>query len=312
MTLAEDFEQVILSPNHGGPTGPIVAVCFHSTESGGTARAIGQFFARPETQASTTGVFSDTDDCGCVEYGVTAWHSGAGSPWNGRIEGYEHIGFARFTREEWLSHKPMLDRSARHSAKRCKALSIPIRKITPAQLREAVLSGDPSKGGICSHKDITDAVPVYGGHYDPGPNFPWDYYIDRVLFFAGGATPTPIPEDDMPYTPQQLTQFSTDGTIIAGNFIARDPRDGGVFIFTKLSMDRRHVPSVSAVTKARTQLGIPFLRGDDPTASQDLDPEVVDLFAVNADDGAPVELTADAMTALVQSVVDGFAHALGD
>lgn len=126
-----------------------------------------------------------------------------------------------------------------------------------------------------------------------------------------GTTPTPIPpEDDMPYTPQQLTQYATDGTIIAGNFIARDPRDGGVFIFTKLSMDRRHVPSESAAMKARTQLGIPFLRGDDPTASQDLDPEVVDLFARNQDDGAPVSLSADGMTALVQSVVDGFADAL--
>lgn len=193
MGFYEDFDSVILSPNHGGPSGVIVALCFHDEEAPETndqAENVAAFFAKSSTQASTTGTIDNNSMVGCVPYGVTAWHSGAGSPWNGAIEGYEHSGYARQTREEWLDAYgiEMLERSAKHFAKRCHDLNIPPRKVTPAQLREAVMTRDPSKGGICSHKDITDAVPVQYGHYDPGPDFPWDYYISRVNFYYGGNT----------------------------------------------------------------------------------------------------------------------------
>lgn len=205
MTFHDDFDAVILSPSHGGATGTIVALCFHDTEGGGTARNVGQFFANPNTQASTTGVFSDTDSCGCVPYNVTAWHSGAGSPWNGAIEGYEHVGFAAWSRDQWLAHGPMLDRSARHYAKRCQALGIPPRKINADQLARAIATRNPADGGICGHYDITLAAGVYGGHTDPGPEFPWDHYIDLVRHYHGGAAAasasptTPEPEEiDVP------------------------------------------------------------------------------------------------------------------
>lgn len=191
MTFEQDFDAIILSPSHGGPTGPIVALCFHDTEGSGSAKNVGLFFANPATQASTTGVFSDFDSCGCVPYGITAWHSGAGSPWNGAIEGYEHVGFASWSRAEWLAHMPMLDRSARHFAARCKTLGIPPRKIGPDQLARAIATRNPADGGICGHYDITLAAGVYGGHTDPGPNFPWDTYIDLVRKYHDGATPTP-------------------------------------------------------------------------------------------------------------------------
>lgn len=201
MTLVDDCDEYIPSPNHGGASGPIVALCFHDTEGGGTAADVARYFQNPAIQASTTGVFDDSSFVGCVPYGVTAWHSGAGSPWNGAIEGYEHVGFARWTRDEWLSHGSMLDRSARHFAKRCHDLGIPPRRVTPAELRAAVLSGNSAAGGICSHYDITQAVPVYGGHTDPGPNFPWDHFIALVqTYHAGAPAPTPQPpeDDDVP------------------------------------------------------------------------------------------------------------------
>lgn len=208
MSFTQDFDSIVLSPSHGGPTGTIVALCFHDTEGTGTAKNVGLFFANPATQASTTGVFSDVDSCGCVPYRTTAWHSGAGSPWNGMIEGYEHVGYAAWSRDEWLRHMPMLERSARHFAKRCRELGIPPRKITPQQLAHAIQTQTPADGGICSHYDITIAAGVYGGHTDPGPNFPWDIYIGLVQkyhglpsFISPSPSTPPAPSPEVPDVP---------------------------------------------------------------------------------------------------------------
>lgn len=186
-----DFDQIILSPSNGkDPGNKVVALIFHdmeAPESPGRAEQCAQFFANPNTQASTHGCIDNQKLVGCVPYGVSAWHTGAGSPWNGMTEGYEHAGYANQSREQWMDEYglAMMEISAKHFAKRCKALGIPPRRITPAQLNEAIQSKDPSKGGICGHGDITAAKPVPGGHTDPGPNFPWDYYIGRVQAHHG-------------------------------------------------------------------------------------------------------------------------------
>lgn len=239
MTFEQDFDSIVLSPSHGGATGTIVALCFHDTEGGGTARNVGQFFANPATQASTTGVFGDSDSCGCVPYGTTAWHSGAGSPWNGAIEGYEHVGYASWSRAEWLNHSTMLVRSAKHFAKRCKALGIPPRKIGPDQLARAIATRNPADGGICGHYDITQAAGIYGGHTDPGPNFPWDYYIDLVRQYHDG-TPAPTPTPSHPEEPlmvtdddaQKIRQIVKEELAAAAlrPWIGRDETSGGIYL----------------------------------------------------------------------------------
>lgn len=194
MTFAADFDSVVLSPNHGGPTGTIVALCFHDEEYpeiGTAAEDTAAFFSRTSSGASTTGAIDNNSKVGCVPYGVKAWHSGAGDPWNGAIEGYEHSGYAKQSRSEWIDvyGLQMLELSAAHFAKRCTELGIPIRYIGAAQLAAAVQARNPALGGICGHIEITRAAGVYGGHTDPGPNFPWDYYIGRVQHFAGGGDP---------------------------------------------------------------------------------------------------------------------------
>lgn len=226
MGIEDDYDDVILSPNYKGPTGgKIVALAFHDTESGGSARDVANYFARQSTGASTTGVFDDNESIGCVEYGMTAWHTGHGDPWNFRIEGNEHVAYASWSREEWLKHSKMLNKSAKHYAKRCLELGIPIRKIDGTQLRRAVLSGDPSQGGICGHKDISDATD--GGHYDPGPNFPWDIYMNLVKSYANGEQPT-MPEDPIlipELTPEQIEEnelMSAKDDIIAAVNAAKD------------------------------------------------------------------------------------------
>lgn len=207
MGIEDDFDQVIWSPNcKPGTGGKIVALGIHSTEGGGTAANVGRYFQNDALDAATTGVFGDNDAVGCVEYGMTAYHSGHGDPWNYRIEGYEHVAFAAWSTEEWMKHGKMLDRSARHMAKRAVALGIPIRKIDGTQLRRAVLSGDPSQGGFCGHKDISDATD--GGHWDPGPGFPWEFYLKLVKSYANGEQPT-MPEDPIlipELTPEQIEE----------------------------------------------------------------------------------------------------------
>lgn len=201
MSFSDDFDQLIISESHGGPSGTIIALCFHDAESPETpdgAENVAYYLQPSSRQASVTGCIDSNSKVGCVPYGTTAWHSGAGSPWNGAIEGYEHSGYARQTRDEWLDpySKAMLEISAAHYAKRCHDLNIPPRKINSDQLIRAIATRNPADGGICGHYDITIAAGIYGGHTDPGPNFPWDYYIDRVRFFFGSPpdpSPTPVP-----------------------------------------------------------------------------------------------------------------------
>lgn len=226
MGIEDDFDQVIWSPNcKPGTGGKIVALGVHSTEGSGTAANVGYYFQNDALDASTTGVFGDDDAVGCVEYGMTAYHSGHGDPWNYRIEGYEHVAFAAWSTEEWMKHGKMLDRSARHMAKRAVALGIPIRKIDGTQLRRAVLSGDPSQGGFCGHKDISDATD--GGHWDPGPGFPWGFYLNLVKSYANGEQPT-MPEDPIlvpELTPEQIEEnelMSAKDDIITAINTAKD------------------------------------------------------------------------------------------
>jgi peptidoglycan hydrolase-like protein with peptidoglycan-binding domain len=202
VAFENDFNQIILSPNCKPWGRPVVALIFHDEEfpeKDFSDIDVGNFFSKISTGASTHGVHSRVSSTGCVRYGWAAWHSGAGDPYNGQTEGYEHDGYAHQTRAEWLDPYgvELLERSARHMAKRCHELGIPVRKIDAAQLNHALRTQNPADGGICSHHDITIAASVRGGHTDPGANFPWDYYIDRVRAHYDG-TAGPIPDPQVP------------------------------------------------------------------------------------------------------------------
>lgn len=215
MGFNEDFDQLILSESHGGPSGTIVALCIHDAEAperNDTAENVAYYLQPLSRQASVTGCIDNNSKVGTVPYGTTAWHTGAGSPWNGAIEGYEHGGYASQSHDEWFDQysKDMIEISAAHYAKRCHDLGIPPRHITPDQLKHAVLvSRNPADGGICTHYDITVAAGVYGGHTDPGPNFPMDYYIERLQHYYGGAAPTPSPVPDPEVTVDTIIWIET-------------------------------------------------------------------------------------------------------
>ena len=101
-----------------------------------------------------------------------AWHA-PGVNHNGI--GIEHAGRAKQSREDWLDAYSRLElaMSAKLAAQICRRHAIPIRKLTPAEVKVGAK-------GFCGHVDATLAFATAGGHTDPGLNFPWDFYLALV------------------------------------------------------------------------------------------------------------------------------------
>lgn len=112
---------------------------------------------------------------GCVPYERAAWTLRNG---NHRSENIEQVGWAAWTREEWLAHPGTLDHTARWLADRSKARGIPLVKLSPAD----VAAGKP---GVIGHVDYTLGTGD-GTHTDPGPNYPWDVVIPKARDYAAG------------------------------------------------------------------------------------------------------------------------------
>lgn len=98
--------------------------------------------------------------------------------YNGNMKGIHHelCTQASDSATAWADeyHKAMLDRAAKQVARDCVKWGIPVVRLTPAQMQAG-------KKGICGHADVTKAYPQDpGDHTDPGPNFPWTWFLGRV------------------------------------------------------------------------------------------------------------------------------------
>lgn len=124
-----------------------------------------------------------------------AWHTPGllvGREINRTSIGVEHAGFARQTPEEWQDpySAAMLELSAQLVADICARHNIPPRRLTVEELQAGV-------GGICGHADCTTATGT-GSHWDPGPGFPWDWYMERVLAHYGTTRLPPVSSTGWP------------------------------------------------------------------------------------------------------------------
>ena len=142
-------------------------------ESPSGAEWCAEFFAGPSAPKASAHYSVDSNSViQSVRDRDVAWHA-PGANHNGI--GIEHAGYAKQSREQWLDDysRAELAISAKLVARLLALYNIPLVKLTSADLQA-------KQRGICGHKDVTDAFSNGKGHYDPGPNFPWNEYLALV------------------------------------------------------------------------------------------------------------------------------------
>jgi len=154
----------------------IVIHCTESTERANGAIGVARWFANPWDgrkkkwiQASAHIAIDDKNTVLCVPLEREAWHARGGN--EGTI-GIELVGSASQTREQWLDEysDSVLHRAARVVAQLCIDYEIPL-----IMINEMNYFTTPK--GITTHRVVTAANKIAGGHTDPGPNWPWDVFL---------------------------------------------------------------------------------------------------------------------------------------
>lgn len=159
----------------GRADGPPLWIVVHDMEAHETsdrAEATAQYFANPSDGRSVSSHYcADVNSVvQCVRLADVAWTVG-NRPGNYRGINWELAGFASQTRDQWLDPfgLGMFAQIVPIMRKDAAKYSIPLTRRTVAELKQF-------KPGITSHNDLRLA---FGGttHTDPGPNFPWDYFL---------------------------------------------------------------------------------------------------------------------------------------
>jgi N-acetyl-anhydromuramyl-L-alanine amidase AmpD len=150
----------------------IVVHDMEMTERADTAEACRDYFQTTATQASSHYTIDNNSIVECVAVEDVAWCAPGANAIGIHLE---HAGFARQTSGEWLDDygRQMLARSAALTSWLCDTYRVPKRRLTVAEIK----AGKP---GIVGHGDLTAAKVGGNTHTDPGPNFPWTYYIGLV------------------------------------------------------------------------------------------------------------------------------------
>lgn len=159
-----------------GRRSPILAIVIHTAECQEVLTAaenVGAFFAGAQAPKASAHYGVDADSV--VRYVAEtdeAWHAGPVNPWT---IGIELAGKAGQTAEQWADDysRATLERAAKVVAGLCSRYSIPI--VRPE------LSEIPKRAsGIYGHVDVSKAYGSKGGHWDPGPGFDWQAFLELV------------------------------------------------------------------------------------------------------------------------------------
>lgn len=172
------------SPNHSSRAGSAVRlVVIHTAEGSTSIQSLGNYFANPDNQVSSHTGIDDTPNTVAEYVNRTqkAWTSANANPYSIQTE---LCAFAEWSAAQWASHPTMLRNTALWIAEEAAQHDIPLVKLSATQAQ------DGRSKGVCGHIDLGAAG---GGHWDPGPNFPWS----DVMAMAGGA-PEPAPGPTLP------------------------------------------------------------------------------------------------------------------
>lgn len=159
----------------------IVLHTMESPEKGTTAEDVARYFQNIDREASAHLCIDNNSIVRCVHDADTAFAAKSANADGLHIE---HAGKAGQSDEQWddAYSRATLGLSAKAAAAWARAYDIPVRRLTPAQIKAG-------ERGFCGHNDVQAAYPS-SGHYDPGPNFPWTEYLQAVRTYLGIAPTT--------------------------------------------------------------------------------------------------------------------------
>jgi len=152
-------------------------IVIHTMESGeqpNKAKQVAQWFAgKTAPDASAHYCIDDKYIVSAVDEKDTAWACAQGDT-NRTSISIELAGKASQTKTQWNDKysAAMLALTANLVAELCIKYDIPVKKLTPNQVRTG--------SGIIGHVDVTLGYRIHGGHTDPGKNFPWKDFIAMV------------------------------------------------------------------------------------------------------------------------------------
>lgn len=150
-------------------------IVIHTMENAETATGaenVAAWFAGPNAPKASAHYCIDSDSVvQCVKDNDVAWHA-PGANHNGI--GIEHAGKAAQKPHEWSDtySRAMLERSVKLSAELARKYDIPVKFVDS----EGLLRGER---GFTGHNEVSKAWKK-STHWDPGPHFPWSWYLDRV------------------------------------------------------------------------------------------------------------------------------------
>lgn len=162
-----------------GPNSSLRAVThivIHDMEYSRTLRAaedVAKYFQEmPDGRKASAHVCVDADSVvQCVKDNDVAF---AAPGLNGHGIHIELAGYQRQTREQWLDPYGLrlLENGADVAAQYCMKYDIPTVHVTDTELADG-------KRGLVGHDQVS-RVFKQSDHTDPGKNFPWDYFMERV------------------------------------------------------------------------------------------------------------------------------------
>lgn len=192
--LRPDFnEYPVWSPNNQSRQGTKVDLfLLHTQEGAGNADSLARWMKGPVGVSYHYTVSMDPKDkgvtvCDVVDTDLASWSCLSAN--NRSINLCFAGSFSAWSRDQWMANSRAIDTAAYIAVQDCRKYGIPLTVIAPPYVGRA---------GITDHNYVTKILKD-GTHTDVGPNFPWDYFAERVKFWTNPTTTPPAP------TPQPLT-----------------------------------------------------------------------------------------------------------